>query len=191
MALSIIQAQRDVVLGELRNATRGEWKVLVVDEQTKRLLDNILKEDDILNENITNIETLESKRQKQDMDAIYILSPLPYVVDCIMADFERRRYRSCILLWTSILPQHLRQRLDRSQQAMSCIKGLKVIGIEWFPRESHLVTFRDPWSFPLLYHPACNRDVPKHLADIAQKVPCSPSSGPLHALTYARSSQRV
>jgi syntaxin-binding protein 1 len=31
-----------------------QWKALVVDEQTKKLLDNILKEDDILNENITS-----------------------------------------------------------------------------------------------------------------------------------------
>lgn len=34
--------------------TCPQWKVLVVDEQTKKLLDNILKEDDILNENITS-----------------------------------------------------------------------------------------------------------------------------------------
>jgi syntaxin-binding protein 1 len=32
-----------------------QWKVLVVDEQTKKLLDNVLKEDDILNENITSM----------------------------------------------------------------------------------------------------------------------------------------
>ena len=57
--------------------------------------------------------------------------------------------------------------------ARSQIQDLKVINVEFFPRESHLATFRDPWSFPLLYHPACNRDVPKHLADIAQKA-CPP-----------------
>lgn len=50
------------------------------------------------------------------------------------------------------------------------IVDLKVINVDFYPRESHLATFRDPWSFPLLYHPACNRDVPKHLADISQKV---------------------
>lgn len=48
-----------------------------------------------------DIEILEQKRQKQDMDAIYILAPLPYIVDCIMADFERRRYKGVRLLWTS------------------------------------------------------------------------------------------
>jgi syntaxin-binding protein 1 len=122
------------------------------------------------------------------MEAIYILAPLPHIVDCIMADFERRRYRRSWLLWTSskshivrqlsstetdiwtVLPPALRQRLDRSQMAQSQIADLKVVNIEFYPRESHIVTFRDPWSFPALYHPACNNLVPRHMADIAQKV---------------------
>ena len=37
----------------------------------------------------------------KDMDVIYILSPLPHIVDCVMADFERRRYRRTFLLWTA------------------------------------------------------------------------------------------
>jgi syntaxin-binding protein 1 len=40
----------------------------------------------------------------KDMDAIYILTPEPHIVDCIMADFERRRYRRTFLFWTSSTP---------------------------------------------------------------------------------------
>lgn len=41
----------------LANITHNaeQWKVLVADEQSKKLLDNVLKEDDILNENITSV----------------------------------------------------------------------------------------------------------------------------------------
>ena len=42
--------------------------------------------------------------------------------------------------------------------------------IDFYPTESHLVTFRDKSSFPLLYHPACNDLVPAHIASLAQKV---------------------
>lgn len=42
--------------------------------------------------------------------------------------------------------------------------------IDYFPRESHLITFRDPWSFPVLYHPSCNNLVREHLQILAQKV---------------------
>ena len=37
----------------------------------------------------------------QDTDAVYILSPQPHIVDCLMADFERRRYHKAFLIWTS------------------------------------------------------------------------------------------
>ena len=47
---------------------------------------------------------------------------------------------------------------------------LRVLNIDFYPRESHLVTFRDPWSFPILFHPACNQLVRKHMDELAQKV---------------------
>lgn len=50
----------------------------------------------------TGVEQLEDRRQTQDdMDALYILSPESYVVDCLMADFEVGRYRKAFLVWTS------------------------------------------------------------------------------------------
>jgi syntaxin-binding protein 1 len=50
------------------------------------------------------------------------------------------------------------------------IADTRVMNINFYPRESRLVTFRDPWSFPVLFHPACNNLIRGHLEDIAQKV---------------------
>lgn len=33
---------------------RPQWKVLIVDEDSRKLIDDVVKEDDILNENITS-----------------------------------------------------------------------------------------------------------------------------------------
>ncbi len=109
-----------------------------------------------------------------------------------MADLERRRYRKSYVIWTSgsslfsdcvvtlqysnnvvniVLNPELRARLDRSTMARDHIAQLKTLNIEFFPRESHLITFRDPWSFPTLFHPACNQLVRAHMDDLAQKVP--------------------
>ena len=123
------------------------------------------------------------------MDAVYILSPLPHIVDCLMADFERRRYRRCFLIWTSsvifpqgipnvgalsngmlVLPPDLTARLDKSSMAREQIAQFRVLNIDFFPRESHLITFQDPWSFPILFHPACNNEVREHMDNLAQKV---------------------
>lgn len=121
------------------------------------------------------------------MDALYILSPLPHIVDCLMADLERKRYRKSFIVWTScqssplceatyyltlmaVLDPEQRARINRSQMAQTQIAEKRVLNINYFPRESRLVTFRDPWSFPVLFHPACNHLIRAHLEEIAQKV---------------------
>lgn len=98
----------------------------MLDEGSGKLVDNVLSHDDILNENITrqwsldvescqradgipaDIEYIEQRRQtNREVDAIYFLSAKPHIVDCIMADFDRRRYRRSNLIWTSCKPLRL------------------------------------------------------------------------------------
>ncbi|KAF2861054.1 Sec1-like protein [Piedraia hortae CBS 480.64] len=170
--VSLIEAQRDILLGVLKNLTRGdEWKVLVLDTDSKRLIDNVLDQDAILNENITNIELITERRpQSGDTDAIYFLTPQPLIVDCLMIDFQRRRYRSAHLVWTSLLHPALKERIDQSPIARGQISLFRVLNVEFFPRESHLATFRDPWSFPMFFHPVCENLVRQHMEDVAQKI---------------------
>ena len=105
-----------------------------------------------------------------DMDAIYFLSPEPHIIDCLMADFERRRYRKSFLVWTALLDPKMRRRIDSSRQAQEQLAGFETLSIDYFPRESHLITFRDPWSFPILYAPKANSLVRDHMQLLAQKV---------------------
>jgi syntaxin-binding protein 1 len=51
---------------------------------------------------LPDIERLEERRTTQrDMDAIYIITPKAHIVDCIMAEFDQRRYRGFFLIWTT------------------------------------------------------------------------------------------
>ncbi|KAF2829393.1 Sec1-like protein [Ophiobolus disseminans] len=168
---SMIDIQRELILSTIKSTTRGDWKILIVDEDSQKLINNVVKEDDILNANITNIERLEDRRTTQrDMDAIYIITPKPHIVDCIMAEFEQRRYRGFFLIWTTLLPPRLKERIDRSQMAREQIRSFRTVHLDYHPRESHLVTFKDPYSFPMLYHPACNPMVVEHMQEIAEKI---------------------
>lgn len=128
----------------------------------------------------------------QDTEAIYLLSPLPHIVDCLMADLDRRRYKRAHLVWTSrtchlrlrllflpgtltcctVLDGRLRKRLDSTSSAREQIAGFRVLSVDFFPRESHLITFRDPWSFPILFHPSCSNLVRDHMQSLSQKVRC-------------------
>jgi len=69
-----------------------------------------------------------------------------------------------------VLHPALRERIDKSTVAREQITTFKVLNIEFFPRESHIVTFRDPWEFPVLFHPGCNNLVRQQMEDVAQKV---------------------
>ncbi|ORY65302.1 Sec1 family superfamily [Pseudomassariella vexata] len=171
MGVSVIQEQHDIIVDTIKQITQGDWKVLVIDENSKKVIDNVVKEDDILNQNIANIERIEERRpMNPTMDAIYILSPQPHIVDCLIADLESRRYRKSFLVWTGVLEPSLRRRIDSSPLAKQQLGGFQTLSIDYFPKESHLVTFKDPWSFPVLYHPACNGLVAKHMRDLAQKI---------------------
>ncbi|KAF3897266.1 Sec1 family superfamily [Trichophyton interdigitale] len=171
MDASLIEVQRQAILDTVRHAGGREWKVLVVDEGSKRLIDNAVKEDDILNENVTNIEQIEHRRpMNKETDALYILSALPHIVDCVMADLERRRYRQYFLVWTSNLEPTMRSRINGFSAARELIANMHVMNINFFPRESRLAIFRDPWSFLTLFHPACNNLVRSHLVELAQKI---------------------
>ena len=118
-----------------------------------------------------DVEQIEHRRpMNPETDALYILSPLPHIVDCLMADFERRRYRRAYLVWTSLLDARLRKRLDSTKSAREQIAGFRILPVDYFPRESHLITFRDPWSFPILFHPSCNDLVRDHMQNLSQKV---------------------
>jgi syntaxin-binding protein 1 len=171
MGLSVIQEQHDAILQEIKNITRGDWKCLIVDEYSKKIIDNVVKEDDILNNNIATIERIENRREPNpEMDAVYILSPEPHIVDCLLADFERRRYCRAYLVWTSLMDPSLRRRIDEVPGIRQLRASSQTLFVDFYPRESHVVTFRDPWSFPMLYHPACNSLVPKHMQALAQKI---------------------
>ncbi|PHH74303.1 hypothetical protein CDD83_4591 [Cordyceps sp. RAO-2017] len=171
MGLSVIQEQRDVILQEIKNITQDDWKCLIVDGTSKKIIDNAVKEDDILNINIATIERIEDRREPNpEMDAIYLLSPEPHIVECLLADFESRRYNRAFLLWTNLLGPSLRRRIDEFPAIRQVRASSKTLFVDFYPRESHLITFRDPWSFPMLYHPACNALVPKHMQTLAQRI---------------------
>jgi syntaxin-binding protein 1 len=171
MSTSILEIQRNIILNTIRTTSGRDWKILVLDETSKKLIYNATKEDDILNCNIISIEAIEDRRQgSSDTDAIYLLSPLPHIVEALKADLGRKRYRRAYLIWTSQLPKSLGEDLFRSESRAQLIADSRALNVDYFPREANLVSFREPWSFHLLFHPACDSLVKSHLDNITQKI---------------------
>jgi hypothetical protein len=61
------------------------------------------------------------------------------------------------------------------------IRSFQTVHLDYHPQESHLVTFKDPYSFPTLYHPDCNDLVVRHMEEIAEKVRARDMAGCAHA----------
>lgn len=171
MSSSILEEQRRAFLSTIRRTAGDDYKVLVVDEDSRKLLFSVVKEDDILGCNIFAIEQLEDRRQYQpDADAIYLLTPLPHIVEVLKADLSRRRYNRGFLIWTGTLPRPLGEALFRSESRRRQIANTQDLNVDFYARESHLVTFQAPWSFHILFNPYCDTLVKSHLDVLTQKV---------------------
>lgn len=168
MGVSIIDTQREIIIETIKQITGGDWKILVLDEYSKKIVDNVVaSEDDILSHNIVNIEMIEEKRDANpETDAIYLITPLDHIADCLIADLERRRYKDTILLWITA-PGNIGQRVQSTRYR---IAYTEILPLDFFPRESNLVTFRDKSSFLYLYHPQMNEKVQDHFKLIAKRV---------------------
>jgi hypothetical protein len=93
-------------------------------------------------------------------------------VDFLLVGCPRTLGLCNVILLTQLIvldPQQ-KARIDRSQMARERIADFHIMNINFYPRESRLITFRDPWSFPMLFHPACNNLIRGHLEVLAQKV---------------------
>ena len=144
---------------------------MVLDEESRRLVDNVTTEDELLNENVTNIEQIENLRPRNpETDAIYLLSPRQHIVECLKADVRQRRYRRAYLIWTSPLSRALDEAVWKLQAPEGLVVESRSLDIEFYPREPNLVIFREPWSFYNLFHPACDHEVKGHLDNLTHRI---------------------
>ena len=142
-----------------------------LNEESRRLVDNVTTEDELLNENVTNIEQIENLRPRNpETDAVYLLSPRQHIVECLKADVRQRRYRRVYLIWTSPLSRALDEAVWKLQAPEGLVVESRSLDIEFYPRESNLVIFREPWSFYNLFHPACDHEVKGHLDNLTHRI---------------------
>ena len=77
--------------------------VLVMDDESTRVISSILTMYDIMEQNISLVEKLSMKRQNfPDMDVIYLVAPKTESVRLILSDFESKskaKYRKVHLFF--------------------------------------------------------------------------------------------
>jgi syntaxin-binding protein 1 len=163
MALKTLVGQKimnDVVRATVKEHNkqpgRMEWRVLVVDDQSMRMVSACTKMHELSAEGITIVETVEKRREPLPaMEAIYLITPSEKSVKGLMLDFQsqnRTQYRAAHVYFTEACADSLFKELSRSLAAKR-ILTLKEINMSFLPLERQVYSLDKLNAFQMYYDP--------------------------------------
>ena len=145
------------------------WKVLVLDDATTRIISSVLTMYDIMEQRVTIVEKLHMSRQPfPEMEAIYFVSPTLEATRRIVSDFATRgspKYGNIHIFFSDTVADSVIATLQADPNLVARIKTLKELNLEYLAVESstfHL-DMQEKSVLTGLYGPTPDPDLPQLL----------------------------
>ncbi|XP_048395108.1 syntaxin-binding protein 3 isoform X3 [Stegostoma tigrinum] len=151
--------------------TEGEWRILILDHYTTKLLSSCCKMSNLMAEGISVVEDLHKSREPvPDSKAIYFITPTEKSVSALINDFKRKhsyKYKAAYIYFTDYCPDNLFSQLKTT--CTKAIKRCKEVNISFLAYESKVFTFDIPDAFHSIYSPT-SKDKVTTLEMVADKI---------------------